>query len=237
MGDVPEQISEKPRSVGNASAGGGGDLPMNGLVISILGITALSNSAYAIIAPFLPFEFQSKDIDQTWIGYIFAIYSVAVVMCSPMVGKMIAILGRRNLIVFGMLLMGTSFIVFGWLTGLENKNAFITLALLNRFLQGFASSLIQTTMYSISTNFFPEHKDAMVGYIEAVTGVGLIMGPLIGSALYALGGYLFIFYAFGSMFVVFSFFIKTIFDDNIDTMNAAQTQSRNNSSYGAQNDE
>jgi MFS family permease len=147
-------------------------------------------------------------------------------MCSPMVGKMIAILGRRNLIVFGMLLMGTSFIVFGVITDLENKNAFITLALLNRFLQGFASSLIQTTMYSISTNFFPLHKDAMVGYIEAVTGVGLIMGPLIGSALYSIGGYKFIFYAFGSLFIVFSFFIKNIFDDSIDNMNAAQSSNR-----------
>ena len=33
------------------------------LVISILGLTALTNSAYAIIAPFLPFEFKRKNID------------------------------------------------------------------------------------------------------------------------------------------------------------------------------
>lgn len=71
-------------------------------------------------------------------------------------------------------------------------------------------------MYSVSTNFFPDHKDAMIGYIEAVTGVGLILGPLIGSGLYALGGYLFIFYAFGSIFIVFSFFVKMVFDESID---------------------
>jgi MFS family permease len=52
-------------------------------------------------------------------------------------------------------------------------------------------------MYSISTNFYPDNKDAMVGYIEAVTGVGLILGPLIGSFLYAVGGYKFIFLSFG----------------------------------------
>lgn len=71
-------------------------------------------------------------------------------------------------------------------------------------------------MYSISTNFYPDNKDAMVGYIEAVTGVGLILGPLIGSFLYAVGGYKFIFFSFGSIFVVSSFFIKMIFGDNID---------------------
>ena len=82
------------------------------LVLAILGMTALSNSAYAIIAPFLPFSFKKKGIDQEWIGYIFSIYSVAVIVCSPMVGKMINIVGRRNLVVFGMAMMGMSFVMF-----------------------------------------------------------------------------------------------------------------------------
>lgn len=186
------------------------------LVISILGLTALTNSAYAIIAPFLPFSFKKKEIDQSWIGYIFSIYSVAVIVCSPMVGKMISFTGRRNLIMYGLVMMGSSFIVFGIIEEVQNKTVFITMALLNRFLQGFSSSLIQTTMYSICTNFFPEDKDAMVGYIEAVTGVGLILGPLIGSALYSLGGYVFIFYSFGSLFVLSSFFIKLVFKRDVD---------------------
>ena len=36
---------------------------VDALVISILSITAIANSAYAIIAPFLPFEFKRKGID------------------------------------------------------------------------------------------------------------------------------------------------------------------------------
>ena len=31
-------------------------------IIAILSITALSNSAYAIVAPFMPFEFTNKGI-------------------------------------------------------------------------------------------------------------------------------------------------------------------------------
>jgi MFS family permease len=73
-------------------------------------------------------------------------------------------------------------------------------------------------MYSICTNFFPNDKDAMVGYIEAVTGVGLILGPLIGSGLYSLGGYVFIFYSFGSIFIFASFFVKSIFGEETDKM-------------------
>ena len=114
--------------------------------------------------------------------------------------------------------MGTSFIVFGLISETQNKTLFITLSLVNRFLQGLSSSMIQTTMYSISTNFYPDNKESMVGFIEAVTGVGLIMGPLIGSFLYAIGGYQFIFYSFGFLFIIASAFVKGIFPVSIDRM-------------------
>jgi hypothetical protein len=44
-------------------------------------------------------------------------------------------IGRRNLIVTGMLTMGISFLLFGFTSYIEtNKEAFIFLSLLNRFL-------------------------------------------------------------------------------------------------------
>lgn len=85
-------------------------------------------------------------------------------------------------------------------------------------------------MYSICTNFFPDDKDAMVGYIEAVTGVGLILGPLIGSGLYALGGYIFIFYSFGSIFISASFIVKIAFGEDVDRLGVqSNPNSRSNS--------
>ena len=56
-------------------------------------------------------------------------------------------------------------------------------------------------MYSISTNFYPENKETMIGYIEAVTGIGFILGPLLGSLLFYIGGYRFIFFSVGILFV------------------------------------
>jgi len=76
-------------------------------------------------------------------------------------------------------------------------------------------------MYSLATNCFSDQKELMIGYIEAITGVGLIAGPLLGSALYALGGYRFIFLSFGMLFVFLSFFIKNVFGENIDNLNTS----------------
>jgi MFS family permease len=94
---------------------------IDGLVISILFITALANSAYAIIAPFLPLEFERKGIDQSWIGYIFASYSVAVIFASPFVAYIMPTFGRRNLILTGMLTMGISFILFGFTSYIDDN--------------------------------------------------------------------------------------------------------------------
>ena len=133
-----------------------------------------------------------------------------------MIGKMMAIFERRNIITTGMFMMGSSFISFGLISWINDKTTYIILSLLTRFFQGFSSTLIQTTMYSISTNFFPDNKETMIGYMEAVTGIGLILGPLIGSALFAIGGYRFIFFSFGPIFIVGSLFIKCIFEEKID---------------------
>ena len=73
-------------------------LEIDGLVLSILAITALNNSAFAIIPPFLPIEFETMHIDSSWIGYIFSAYSIATIIGSPLVEKMIPVLGRRKIV-------------------------------------------------------------------------------------------------------------------------------------------
>ena len=68
------------------------------LLISMCFITLLSNSAYALIAPFLPIELDHKGIDKSWFGYIFSMYSIAVISGSPLVGYLLTKFKRRNFI-------------------------------------------------------------------------------------------------------------------------------------------
>lgn len=44
----------------------------------------------------------------------------------------------------------------------------------------------------------------LVGYIEATTGLGIILGPLIGSCLYAKLDFQWTFYSYGMCFLLFA---------------------------------
>lgn len=72
---------------------------IDSLAISVLVTTALANSAFAVIAPFLPIEFAKKDLGQDLVGAIFSTYSVAVILFSPLICTyLIPYFGRRKLV-------------------------------------------------------------------------------------------------------------------------------------------
>jgi MFS family permease len=54
-----------------------------------------------------------------------------------------------------------------------------------RFFQGLGDSLVSTAAYSIITIEFPTKKQSYIGYCQASVGIGLMIGPVIGQALYS----------------------------------------------------
>ena len=86
----------------------------------ILGASLLASSAYALIAPFFPLELEDKGVSDANIGYIFSIYSVAVILFSPFVGRYLEIVGFSTMLFGGLALMGVCFITFGIIDRLDN---------------------------------------------------------------------------------------------------------------------
>ena len=81
--------------------------------------TIVSNMGYALIAPFLPLEFNDKGISAAAQGSIFAIYAVGVVVWSLIVVNL-DMVSRKNKISCGLLLMGICFISFSAIDSMEN---------------------------------------------------------------------------------------------------------------------
>ena len=112
------------------------------LIFWILFTNLASNSAYALCAPFLPLEFERKGIHGSYVGLIFALYSVAVIFVSPIVGSVVDKVGHKNLLSFGIGFMGIAFIFFGFIEVMESHPAVLALGCALRFLQGMASAFV-----------------------------------------------------------------------------------------------
>ena len=111
-------------------------------LVWILICTLISNSAYALIAPFLPLEFKDKGVSGEMIGMMFAIYSVAVIVCSPCVGRTILCVGNANMISLGIATMGLAFIMFGFIPRLDEMTYILTVGFILRFVQGASSAFV-----------------------------------------------------------------------------------------------
>ena len=68
--------------------------------------------------------------------------------------------------------------------------AFLLISFISNFIGGLGSGVnITASMTIVSSTFIDEERDKYIGWIEASCGLGLILGPLIGSFLYTFGGY------------------------------------------------
>jgi MFS family permease len=93
----------------------------------------LSNSCYSLIVPFLPLELMKYGIGVSTIGYIFCMYSVAVIIGSPLVGKIMTTVGRKKILIFGLFFMGIAMIGFGIIPLTKNAAVFTFFAFFFRF--------------------------------------------------------------------------------------------------------
>jgi MFS family permease len=157
----------------------------DGLKAWILACTLISNSAYATIAPFLPIEIHNKGVATLWLAPIFAIYPVGIVVFSPFVSRLVSCLGAANVLALGMAGMEISLTCLGLLLFSNSIHVTIGFSLVIRFVQGVASAIIQTICYILTINEYPKNdQEHIIGLMEAMTGVGILYGPLIGSALH-----------------------------------------------------
>lgn len=93
----------------------------------------------------------------------------------------------------------------------QNNNLFFGTAMVVRGFQGFANSFIGTSIYSMTTIEFPEDREKYIGYVELALGLGLMLGPVLGSVFMNLtdGSFEITFYIFGFLIAMgglFAFF-------------------------------
>lgn len=98
-----------------------------------------------------------------------------------------------------------------------NLSLFLALTFATRFLQGFSSSAIQTTVFSATGQLFAENQAKAIAWMEIACGFGLAISPTAGKFMYESSlGYKGPFILIGTCFLIFAMVSKCVIPAQMD---------------------
>jgi len=132
-------------------------------------------TGFGMIIPLIPFYAQKLDAGPSGIGILLSSFSVMQFFFSPVLGQISDSRGRKPILIFSILTSIGSFVLFTYATN-------YLILLLSRVIAGlaFEGSVAQAYVADITSR---EKRSEGLGKIGAATGVGFILGPVIGGLL------------------------------------------------------
>lgn len=158
-----------------------GRSPMTVLFLVVL----VDMLGFTIVIPFLTYFVQDlasgqgiNDVGSRdfWVGVVIAAYSLAQFLFTPILGSISDRIGRRPVIMFGLISNSIFFIVFGLSNSLE-------MAIFARFLAGAGNGNIAVARAYIGDISTHDLIPRRMGMLGAAFGLGFMIGPFIGGLL------------------------------------------------------
>jgi MFS family permease len=146
-------------------------------VLPILFVTVFIDLVgFGIIIPFLAYYVESFGARAATVGLLMSSYSLAQFVFAPVWGRVSDRVGRRPILLVGLLGSVAGYTLFG-LAG--------TLGLLfvGRILMGIFGATIPTAQAAVADVTAPEDRARGMGLIGAAIGLGFILGPALGGVL------------------------------------------------------
>jgi MFS transporter, DHA1 family, tetracycline resistance protein len=131
---------------------------------------------FGIIIPLLPFYAESFGATGLTVGLLGTVFSLAQFLFAPVWGRWSDHIGRRPIILIGLLGSCASYVALG----LAHSLALIFFA---RILGGISGANIATAQAYIADVTTHENRAKGMGLVGAAFGLGFVFGPAIGGAL------------------------------------------------------
>jgi multidrug resistance protein len=135
---------------------------------------------FAMVLPLLPFYLKRLDTPDWMVGVVISAFAFAQLASSPFWGRFSDRLGRRPMIIAGLLLSAVAYVIFGLAHALW-------LFFLSRLVQGAGSGTTGVVQAYVSDAIAPEDRAKALGWVTAATSAGVMIGPLIGSFAFHFG--------------------------------------------------
>ncbi|XP_046444388.1 MFS-type transporter SLC18B1-like isoform X2 [Daphnia pulex] len=165
--------------------------------------------AISILSPFFRKMAVLHNISTSTYGLIFSIHPAVVFCTSPFIGHITPSIGPKFMFTSGVFLCGSCNLLFGTLQHIQDDTQFTILCFIVRGLGAVGASAFSTAGATYVANLFPDKICVIMGILETFIGLGFSIGPLIGGALFTLGGFQLPFYIMGLVMLLtlpFSFY-------------------------------
>ena len=108
--------------------------------IAVIGLTVLLvNMSYGLTSPILPQLLEDRGVPSSLIGWIWAAFSIAVIIVSPIAGKIVDCTGHARLMSIGAIIMAAAIACYSTAIYIDddaNKYVFLWLAIGLNTIQG-----------------------------------------------------------------------------------------------------
>jgi multidrug resistance protein len=141
---------------------------------------ALDLVGFGIIVPILGHYAEEFGANGFQVGLMFATFSVAQMICAPILGRVSDRIGRKPVIIFS--LVGTA--VGSVVTGAAGA---LWVLFLGRAIDGASGASVAVAQGAVADIAPPDQRAKLMGMMGAAFGVGFVVGPALGG-LAALGG-------------------------------------------------
>lgn len=131
---------------------------------------------FGIVLPLLPFYAQHFGANALLVGLLSTSFSLMQLLFAPVWGRLSDLVGRRPVILVGLLGSSISYLTFALAPSL-------TILFLSRILAGIAGANISTAQAYIADSTQPENRAKGMGLIGAAYGLGFTVGPAMGGIL------------------------------------------------------
>jgi multidrug resistance protein len=135
---------------------------------------------YAMVFPLLPLYALRLQASPTVIGLMVASFSVAQVAASPLWGRFSDRFGRRPVLLVSLLGSCLAFLVFAFADS-------IAMLFLSRVVQGASGGTTSVMQAYIGDSVEPKERAKALGWLSAATNTGVMIGPVVGSAVWLFG--------------------------------------------------
>ncbi|WP_391204840.1 MFS transporter [Psychrobacillus sp. L4] len=151
---------------------------MKKTIFILMSIQFLVYLGFGIIIPVLPEVILQQHYNEVHVGGLLTVYALASFFTAPLWGMLSDRIGRKTLILIGLVGFSLSF----WLFSLFFDSLF--LLYLSRVVGGLFSGALYTAVTGFAADLSDEeNRNKYMGFLGMSIGLGFIFGPAIGGVL------------------------------------------------------